>query len=83
MYIWKGAGRMNGLFLYSMEEKTPIEMIYFSSKGQITFRTIIVKKIEPDKIYAYCLIKHQPRIFLRVNILSVAKQRKQRLEKYA
>lgn len=35
---------MNGLLLASKEEQMPIELMYISRKGDITHRTVIVKK---------------------------------------
>ncbi|MFJ8248151.1 hypothetical protein [Peribacillus asahii] len=74
---------MNGLLLNSMEEKTPIEIIYLSDKGEISFRTVIVKKVEQYRIHVYCLTKQQPRIFKRANILSAAKSRGRRAVNHA
>ena len=81
--IWKGAGKMNGLFLTSMEQQIPVEIMYISSKGTITDRLIIVKGIEENYIRAYCLTKRQPRIFILANILSAAKRKTRRGVNYA
>lgn len=74
---------MNGLLLTSKEEKMPIEIMYISSKGAISHRTIIVKDIKGDSVSAYCLSKQQPRIFKLSNILSAAKQRYRKGVNYA
>ncbi|HZH61604.1 MAG TPA: hypothetical protein VEY70_18940 [Metabacillus sp.] len=65
---------MNGLLQRSKEEKFPIEIIYISNTGEITQRTIIVKEIQSEYIKAFCLLKQQPRLFNRSNILSAAKR---------
>lgn len=74
---------MNGLLQMSKEEKLPIEIIYISNAGELTHRSIIVKEIQGDIIKAYCLLKQQPRLFNRSNILSAAKQRMKNQFKYA
>ncbi|PAD67131.1 hypothetical protein CHH83_20600 [Bacillus sp. 7586-K] len=74
---------MNRLLLTSKEEKMPIEIMYISSKGEISHRTILVKDILPDYIKGFCLIKQQPRIFKRSNILSAAKKRDRKGVNYA
>lgn len=66
---------MNGLLQRSKEEKFPVEIIYLSNTGEITQRTIIVKEIQNEYIKAFCLLKQQPRLFNRSNILSAAKRR--------
>ncbi|WP_299090313.1 hypothetical protein [uncultured Metabacillus sp.] len=66
---------MNVLFQMSKGEKSPIELIYISNNGEITHRTIIVKEIQDKYIKAFCLMKQQPRLFNRSNILSAAKPR--------
>jgi predicted DNA-binding transcriptional regulator YafY len=73
--VIKGADIVNGLFETSKEEQMPIEIIYISGKGKITHRTIVVKEVQSEYIKAFCLIKQQPRIFKRSNILSAAKPR--------
>lgn len=74
---------MKGLFLTSLEQQIPVEIMYISSKGTITDRLIIVKGIEENFIRAYCLTKRQPRIFIRTNILSAAKLKTRRGVNYA
>lgn len=73
--IIKGVDMMNVLLQKSKEEKFPIEIIYISNTGEITQRTIIVKVIQSEYIQAFCLLKQQPRLFNRSNILSAAKRR--------
>ena len=74
---------MYRLLQTSKEEKMPIELMYLSTKGEITHRTILVKDIQENVIHAYCLLKQQPRIFKRSNILSVAHHRARRGVRYA
>jgi len=74
---------MIGLLLTSKEDRLPIDIMYISSKGEITQRTIIVKNINEESISAYCLTKQQPRLFKLSNILSAAKQRNRKGVNYA
>ncbi|KKI93330.1 hypothetical protein WQ54_03580 [Bacillus sp. SA1-12] len=74
---------MNGLFQHSKEEKLPIEIIYISNAGEITLRTIIVKEINGGYIKAFCLLKQQPRLFSRSNILSASKLRRKNTVNFA
>lgn len=62
---------MNGLLHKSLEEHTPIEMIYISSTNQITQRKIVVTEIYGTTIRAYCYMRRQTRLFKLENILSV------------
>lgn len=66
---------MNGLLLNAKEQRFPIEIMYLSSGGDISFRTVIVKDIQEDHLHVHCLAKNKPRIFKKSNILSVAKPR--------
>lgn len=79
----RGVDKMNGLLLTSKEEQMPIELLYISGKGEITHRTVIVKDIQVDYIQTYCLLKRQPRLFKRSNILSAAKKRNRQGVNYA
>lgn len=74
---------MNQLLQTSKEDKVPIELMYQSTKGEITHRTVLVKDIQENVIHAYCLLKQQPRIFKRSNILSVAHHRAKKRVRYA
>jgi hypothetical protein len=71
---------MNFLFKHSLENKSPIELIYINSEGEFTHRTIIVRKITSDRILAFDIDKHQLKTFKQLNILSAAKQRSKRSE---
>lgn len=56
--------------------KLPIDLIYMVNNGEITYRSIIVRKISADGILAFDLNKQQLRTFKRANILSAAKKRR-------
>ena len=74
---------MNCLLIYSLENKMPIEMIYIGSTGDITQRSVIVRKISVDSILAFDLSKQQLRSFKHSNILSVGKIQRKRGIYYA
>jgi len=61
---------MRGLFLRSIENWEPIEIIYLNSKGKISQRTIHVLSETETNIKAYCFLKKQLRTFKKDNILS-------------
>jgi predicted DNA-binding transcriptional regulator YafY len=67
----KGGLQMNGLFIRSMEEKIPLDMIYLANNKEITQRKLIIKEVNDEYIYAYCLLRKQFRSFKRENILSI------------
>jgi predicted DNA-binding transcriptional regulator YafY len=62
---------MDGLFVRSIEENMPLEMIYLADNHEITQRKLIVKEVNDEYIRAYCLLRKQIRTFKRENILSV------------
>ncbi|MCM3571206.1 hypothetical protein [Neobacillus mesonae] len=62
---------MDGLFIRSIEEHLPLEMIYVGQNQEITQRTLIIKEINDEYIRAYCLLRKQIRTFKRENILSI------------
>ncbi|WP_309087422.1 hypothetical protein [Domibacillus sp.] len=64
---------MNGLFQMSLEEKKPIVIMYMTDDRVITDRSIIVRKIHPDYIRAYCFKRGTLRTFKRDNILAASK----------
>ena len=66
---------MKGFLQNAKEGKYPIEVIYMSSKGELTQRTVIIKEISEEVIKVYCLAKQKPRSFKRSNILSAVKVR--------
>jgi len=61
---------MNGLFIRSLETKTPVEMIYLNEQGKLTQRIIRVLAIKKNHIKAYCYVKKQLRTFRYENMLS-------------
>lgn len=74
---------MIGLLRTSLEECLPIDIMYISNKGEITYRSIYVNDIQEEYIKAFDIDKKQPRLFKRTSILSAAKQRKRKGVKYA
>ncbi|WML57112.1 hypothetical protein [Neobacillus sp. PS2-9] len=62
---------MDGLFIRSIEENMPLEMIYLADNQEISQRKLIVKEINDDYIRGYCLLRKQMRTFKRENILSL------------
>ncbi|MGG3564062.1 hypothetical protein ABES03_20965 [Neobacillus rhizosphaerae] len=62
---------MDGLFIRSIEENMPLEMIYLADNQKISQRKLIVKEINDDYIRGYCLLRKQMRTFKRENILSL------------
>ncbi|MDQ0268856.1 hypothetical protein [Cytobacillus purgationiresistens] len=69
---------MNHLFKYSIEGSNTINLIYINNKGELTYRSVIVRKINVDSILAYDLKKQQLRTFTFDGVLSVAKPTRQR-----
>jgi predicted DNA-binding transcriptional regulator YafY len=62
---------MNCLLNRAAETGGLIEMIYISEKGELSQRKIKVFEVSSDSISAFCLLRHQKRIFKRANILSI------------
>jgi predicted DNA-binding transcriptional regulator YafY len=62
---------MDGLFIRSIEENIPLEMIYFADNQELSQRRLLVKEVNDKYIRAYCLCRKQIRIFKRENILSI------------
>jgi predicted DNA-binding transcriptional regulator YafY len=62
---------MDGLFIRSIEENIPLEMIYLTDKQELSQRTLIVKEVNDEYVRAYCLLRKQMRTFKRKNILSI------------
>jgi predicted DNA-binding transcriptional regulator YafY len=62
---------MEGIFLRSIEENIPLEMIYLTDDNQLSQRKLIVKEVNEEYIRAYCLLRKQFRTFRRQNILSI------------
>lgn len=74
---------MDYLFKDSLEMETPIELIYMKDNGEISQRTVIIRKIYEGHILAFCMSKQGTRSFKFDNILSVAKPRFSAKYKYA
>ncbi|MEH7307946.1 hypothetical protein [Neobacillus drentensis] len=62
---------MDGLFIRSIEENIPLEMIYLAENQELSQRTLIVREVTEEYIRAYCLLRKQIRTFKRENILSI------------
>ena len=62
---------MDGLFIRSIEENIPLEMIYLADNQELSQRTLIVKEVNDEYVRAYCLLRKQMRTFKRENILSI------------
>ncbi|MDQ1147049.1 putative DNA-binding transcriptional regulator YafY [Bacillus sp. SORGH_AS 510] len=62
---------MDGLFIRSIEENMPLEMIYLADNQKISQRKLIVKEITDEYIRGYCLLRKQMRTFKKENILSL------------
>jgi predicted DNA-binding transcriptional regulator YafY len=66
----KGANSMRQLLQESYSSKRPVEIIYMDDKGCLTQRFIIVYKIYPQSVKAWCLLRNEKRTFKIENILS-------------
>ncbi|WP_066071260.1 hypothetical protein [Neobacillus soli] len=62
---------MDGLFIRSIEENIPLEMIYLAENKKLSQRVLIVKEVNDDYIRGFCLLRKQIRTFKRDNILSI------------
>lgn len=62
---------MDGLFIRSIEENMPLEMIYLAKNHELSQRKLIVLEVNEEYIRAYCLLRKQVRTFKRENILSI------------
>jgi predicted DNA-binding transcriptional regulator YafY len=67
----KGGISMDGLFIRSIEENMPLEMIYLAKNHELSQRKLIVLEVNEEYIRAYCLLRKQVRTFKRENILSI------------
>lgn len=70
-----GGRHMNHLLKCSFNQKIPIELIYLNGSGDLSQRTVIVRKIYEDRILVYCMKRQQVRTLKLANILSVDKVR--------
>ncbi|WP_312471255.1 hypothetical protein [Neobacillus sp.] len=62
---------MDGLFIRSMEDNIPLEMIYLAENQELSQRKLIVREVNDTYIRAYCMLRKQVRTFKRENILSI------------
>lgn len=62
---------MTSMFLRCIQERTAVEMIYLSRKGNISHRMIIPYSLHGDIIKGYCSVRKEIRTFHIRNILSV------------
>ncbi|PGS68838.1 hypothetical protein COC69_26310 [Bacillus cereus] len=72
---------MEHLFNYTLNQKTPIELIYMKNSKDFSQRTVIVRKIQEDHILVYCMVRNPVRALKLDKVLSVAKISRER--KYA
>ncbi|QDZ79777.1 hypothetical protein D0440_10195 [Priestia megaterium] len=61
---------MQQLLQESYSSKRPVEIIYMDDKRCLTQRFIIVYKIYPQSVKAWCLLRNEKRTFKIENILS-------------
>ena len=61
---------MRQLLQESYSSRRPVEIIYMDDKGCLTQRFIIVYKIYPQSVKAWCLLRNEKRTFKIENILS-------------
>lgn len=64
---------MKKLLLKCQLENRPVDIIYLDRQGRITKRTVFVKKIDQDKVMAFCTLRDQNRTFDLRNILAAQK----------
>ena len=62
---------MIGLMERAAINKQRLEMVYISSRGDMSQRMIRVLEVREDTILAFCLVRRKVRTFKRENILSV------------
>ena len=62
---------MENIYVKSMQERLPMEVIYINKHGIITQRMIRVLRYNDAYIKGYCYTKRHIRTFKRDNILSV------------
>lgn len=61
---------LQSLFLRSLNEQIPLEIIYLSADHELSQRKLIVKEVNDGYIRAYCLLRRQMRTFRVDHILS-------------
>lgn len=52
-------------------ENRAAEIIYIDKNGKMSQRTIYIKKLDENKVTAYCMMRKQNRVFAVDNILAV------------
>ncbi|WP_096189313.1 hypothetical protein [Evansella halocellulosilytica] len=62
---------MDGLLLREKSKGRPIEIMYMSTKGLVTKRTVSVIKVNKQSLYGYCHLRNEVRHFKKENILAV------------
>ncbi|MFD1735370.1 hypothetical protein ACFSCX_02215 [Bacillus salitolerans] len=58
-------------------DQQPVELIYQSISGEMTHRTIMIRKMTPTFIQGYCLLRKTTRTFSLQNILSISTKQKE------
>jgi hypothetical protein len=64
---------MKKLLLRCQLENSTADIIYVDQQGRITKRTIFIKKIEENKMIAFCTLRECNRTFAIQNILAAEK----------
>lgn len=54
-------------------ENRPVDIIYIDNRDRITKRTIYIKRIDQDKVIAFCTLRECNRTFYVQNILAAEK----------
>ena len=62
---------MNHLLKWFFNRKVPIELIYLKGSGELSQRTVIVRKIYEERVLGYCMHKKQVKILKFPNIVSI------------
>lgn len=70
--------------LVYMKHGQMIEMIYMSGDESISKRRISIRRVQSDRVYAYCYLRHAYRTFYSDRILALfpVKYRKKEVELY-
>lgn len=67
---------LNEYLKLSLENQVPIDIIYFSKCGEFSQRKVIVKKINSEKVVAFCYLRNQIRTFALDRVLSASWSKK-------
>lgn len=65
--------QLKKLLLKLQMENRPVDIIYINNRDRITKRTIYIKRIDQDKVIAFCTLRDQNRTFDITNILAAQK----------